>query len=408
MLGKWLHWPAIGAVLLAAALCSPVSAQGRQRQRQTMPTQPLQADGEQDERPISTRCYLVHSQLPPEQLPGVLRHLDRMALEYARRTAGLSRRADDRKLPLYLFAREEDFRKAGGPPNTSGIFDGERLLACIGRNADARAWHIIQHEAFHQFLTAKLGYELPIWMHEGLAEYFGEGVYTGDDFVLGVVPPYRLKRVQEELRLNGTGLADLIGTSHEAWNQNINQRNYDLAWSLVHFLAHAEDGAYQQSLEKFVKASAGNEAGLKMFERTVGPAETVEKQWRQFWLDYPDEQVKRTYGQVAVQTLCSYGARANLAGVKITSVDQFNQIVAAGNFRQPPGDTLATEPLEECLAYAPKLGQWQFDFTGRAGFNVQLRVAEGSALTARAIIRNGAVEAVEWSNGSSRNSRSTR
>lgn len=374
--------------MLAAALCLPAWAQSRQRQ-------PLPDIAAQAGEAVSVRCYQVHSQLPPEQLPGVLRHLDRMAVEYSRRTAGLSSRADDRKLPLYLFAREEDYLKAGGLRNTSGIFDGERLLACIGRKADARAWHIIQHEAFHQFLTAKLGYELPIWMHEGLAEYFGEGLYTGDEFVLGVVPPYRLKRVQEELRRPGPNLASLLATSHEAWNQNMSQRNYDLAWALVHFLAHADNGAHQQSLEKFIKASAGTESGLQMFERTVGPANAVEAQWQQFWLEYPNDQVRTVYGQVAAETVCSYLIRASLAGQKITSMDQLQEIVAAGQFRQRPNDTLPMEALEECLEYAPKLGQWHFDLTARQGFHVQLKTPE-SAVSAKAIIRNGMVEATDF------------
>ena len=33
---------------------------------------------------------------------------------------------------------------------------------------------------------------MPTWLNEGLAEYFGEGIFTGDGFVTGVISPERL------------------------------------------------------------------------------------------------------------------------------------------------------------------------------------------------------------------------
>jgi hypothetical protein len=42
-----------------------------------------------------------------------------------------------------------------------------------------------------------IGGELPIWVNEGMAEYFGEGIFTGDGFITGVIPPKRLRMIKE-------------------------------------------------------------------------------------------------------------------------------------------------------------------------------------------------------------------
>ena len=59
----------------------------------------------------------------------------------------------------------------------------------MAQKMDARTWHTVQHEGFHQFAHVVIRGDLPIWVNEGLAEYFGEAVFTGDGFVSGVIPP---------------------------------------------------------------------------------------------------------------------------------------------------------------------------------------------------------------------------
>ena len=49
-------------------------------------------------------------------------------------------------------------------------------------------------------MHAFIGGDIPIWVNEGLAEFFAQGLYTGDGFVTGVIPPSRLDRLKSFIR----------------------------------------------------------------------------------------------------------------------------------------------------------------------------------------------------------------
>ena len=88
-------------------------------------------------------------------------------------------------------------------PGSAGVYmrsDGEpRLMGVAGELENAFTWHLIQHEGFHQFAAAVIGGDRPVWVNEGLAEYFGEAIFTGDGFIAGIIPQWRLKRIRAEL-----------------------------------------------------------------------------------------------------------------------------------------------------------------------------------------------------------------
>ena len=52
-------------------------------------------------------------------------------------------------------------------------------MAFAGEHITAYTWHTVQHEGFHQFAHAVIGGDIPTWLNEGLAEYFGEALFTG-------------------------------------------------------------------------------------------------------------------------------------------------------------------------------------------------------------------------------------
>jgi len=111
----------------------------------------------------------------------------------------------------------------------------------------------VQHEGFHQFAHAVIRGELPPWVNEGIAEYFGESIFTGDAFVTGIIPPFRLKRVQSEIQTNRfKSVKSMMLLSHQQWNSEMEIENYDQAWSMVHFLAQGENGRYQTAFVNFM------------------------------------------------------------------------------------------------------------------------------------------------------------
>ena len=373
-------------LLLAVGLTTSLLQAGRPQPRFAANNPPT-TDGL---REIVTDNYIVRTDLPEEDLPPMLQRLAAMVREYRSRTAALSSRADDRRLPLHLYSELATYTAAGGTPGSAGFFDGERLLAYVGKLPDARAWHTIQHEAFHQYLSAKLGYEMPIWLNEGLAEYFGESLYTGDGFVSGIVPPWRLKQVRENIEHRRfIPLRDLLAMTHQQWNDSLNETNYDMAWSLVHFLAHSQRGRYQGELTRYIQDSAKGGDPLQAFAKTVGDPEKVEDAWIAYWRDLSESEVHLTYADAAVKTLSSFLGRAAAMQSRPVSIDKLAALAKSGDLPQPRGQELPLPLLIECLTWSRDLGSWRLDQTPRPKANVTLQLDDGAIVQGSYIILRG-------------------
>jgi len=326
---------------------------------------------------IITEHYILRTDLPESQIPPILKRLEAMAREYQQRTRELSDASDHRRLPFHLYSDLERYTSAGGTRGSAGFYDGERLLAYVGRQMDARSWHTIQHEAFHQFLGAKLGHEIPIWLNEGLAEYFGESLYTGDGFVSGLTPPWRMKRVKETIeRGRFSSLRELLELSHAQWNERLEQHNYDMAWSVVQFLAHADNGRYQEGLLQYIRLASRGGDPLRTFEATIGSPEQVQRAWEDYWLDLSEQQVQVSYAEAAVRTVCSFLGRAAAMRARPRDVDELFSMARRQTLPQPVDEELPLEVLIECLSWSRDLGNWQFDHGQRAQANVTLELRD--------------------------------
>src|SRR6185437_8222678 len=113
---------------------------------------------------------------------------------------------DDRDdlFEVYIFQKRADYVRFTEDrfPNTGGVFIPRRkLLAAFlenqGRDGLRRT---LQHEAFHQFAFRAIGPELPIWLNEGLAQIFEEGIWTGSQFIIGQVAPRRVRQLDQDMR----------------------------------------------------------------------------------------------------------------------------------------------------------------------------------------------------------------
>lgn len=343
---------------------------------------------------IDTTDYTVYSDLPKPMLSEVTHRLEKMVNEYRDRTESLSSKRDDRKLPLYLFSNRDDYLDQGGRQDSAGLFDGEHLLAYVGMRPDTRAWHVIQHEAFHQYLTGKLGFDVPVWLNEGLAEYFSESMYTGDGFVSGVVPPARLKRLQEAIKDDSLpSVAELVGMPHARWNTQLRQENYDMAWSLVQFLAHGDGGKYQDGMVRYVQEARTERMAVRAFDEIFGDAKVVQERWRTYWLNYQESDGKRFLAVAAVEAVCSFVARANLTHQTIKSMQQLESLVDKNDLHQPKNDSLPVTLLSEYLQWAPKLGVWEF--SPKPGPGIELVMEGGVKVRGRYAVRNGRVDQVD-------------
>jgi Protein of unknown function (DUF1570) len=305
--------------------------------------------------------YIVHSDLDLDRTNEAILRMTRMAEEYHERTkefSGVIRT----KFPFFLFKNEEDYYAAGAPPGSAGVFmvdgNGARLMAIAGDETKRFTWHVVQHEGFHQFAHAVIGGELPPWLNEGLAEYFGEGLFTGDGFVTGLLPPHRVRDIQAEINNKAfRSMENMMLMTQDGWNGRLLHTNYDMAWSMAHFLAHGDNGKYQAAFAGFVKDIGRQVNWQRAWQARFGSAEGFEKQWSAWWLGLdPDTASKQLYLKATVEMLTSILGRATMEKQTFDNWEEFSSAIKAQTVKIPKVDWLPPSLLTSAAELAERAG----------------------------------------------------
>ena len=314
------------------------------------------------------RYYIIYTDLSGDDLREAELRMAKMAEEYHNRTKDFS--GDIRtKFPFHLFRNENDYYAAGGKPGSAGMFnpnDNTLMAIVVGDHVDQSTWNVVQHEGFHQFARAVIGGELPVWVNEGLAEYFGEGIFTGDSFVTGVVPPERLDRVKKQMRTPGgkgfRSIKEMMLLAHADWNADLSLGNYDEAWSMVHFLAHAENGKYQTAFVNFMRAIGKGHQWEQAWLANFGSAEGFQAKWEHYWLNIEPAATAPLYVKANVLTLTSALARGVAQKQKFNTFDDLASAVKQGKLKIDPRDWLPAKLIQEAFADASEMRQRGYSF----------------------------------------------
>jgi hypothetical protein len=344
-----------------------------------------------------TPYYLVYTDLPPDGAAEAVARMGRLGevLRLRTRDLGFNGKITAR-LPFVLYARHADYLAAAhAAPDSAGVFLGERLVAAATDSRGSAAWHVVQHEAFHQFAAATTGTEFPAWLNEGLGEYFGEALFTGDGYTAGVVPAWRVARVKRSLKDGAfEPLAGFARVSQEQWNKQMTLARYDQAWSLVQFLLHAEEGKHRGRLVRYVKSLGGGRPAEQAWAEAFGDWVALESAWKTYWQKMPAEGTQEVYAEAAVATVTSFLARAVAAGQQFDSFDDFTRLAAAGDLRCDPRDWLPPYLLKRALDEAGESGmKYRLAGTGKATA-LTARLPDGTELVGRITLLNGRVHSV--------------
>ena len=346
-------------------------------------------------REVSIPRYLLCTDLGDDDLRAVAVRLDRLAAEYDLRTREFSQARSDKKMPFFLFSKQEDYYAAGGMQGSAGVFEGDRMMACLGGKADSRAWGTIQHEAFHQYAELKLG-RLPIWVNEGLAEYFSHGIFTGDGFVCGVIPQWRLERVRAHIAANEfLPLEEMLRYTHEQWNQRIDVTNYDQAWACIQFLAHGSGVAGQRALEQYIRDVGRGQDPVRAFRTSIGDPAEVQRRFTQWVADLPENPTLGLYGEASVATVTSFVARAAAQKQVIRSIDELKSLVERRELLCADEDWIPVQILQELLPRTEQLGSWSMTpGTRKQPPAIVLRMRDGTVVRGMFTLSRGRVSKV--------------
>ena len=290
--------------------------------------------------------------------------MTRMYEEYKRRTASFSGEPKG-KFPFFMFTKRGDYNAAGGPVASDGVFDPNtgKLMAWAQEGRIAQTWETIQHEGFHQFAAMTIQLGMPAWMNEGLAEYFGGSLFTGDCFVTGAIPSWRLKLVKKEIEEKKWKSFSVMTTmSQKEWNAKMSFTNYTQAWAMVHFLVNGEDGKYQKAFDQYIllmsRGKGPEEAWVSVFGKDVSSFQAKCEKW---WTEMPENPTKDVYAKAVVAAMTSLLARQELQKKK---VEDFEGLMAA----PLPTDTKLSRELwlppslvEGIEKVAPRVGTWKLE-----------------------------------------------
>jgi hypothetical protein len=309
------------------------------------------------ETPLETyesKYYIIHTDLPQTEAREAQLRMTRMVEQYRQLNPAAAAKLKT-PLPFYLYKNIADYTKAVGVEGSGGYFDGEKLLAAVHRSENGAiapsTWQIVQHEGFHQFAHAVIGGEIPMWADEGLAEYYGQAIFTGDGFITGLIPQSRLIRTRA-LLLSGDAkpFAQFIVLPRDQWNAKVEMKNYDQAWSLVHFLMHGEEGKLQKPFNDFLEDIAKGESAERSYHARFDEIPDLERRYRKWWLGLPDYPSSQDYARATLSTLTSFLARAHQQNQTFANFEDFTQTLAQ-NLKQPPENwlppTLFTTAVDE-------------------------------------------------------------
>ena len=350
----------------------------------------------QNLREYQTPYYIIHTDLQGDDLREAQVRMTRMFETYRARTQSFSGQID-RRFEFYLFKSKDDYLKADGPPNSAGVFSGSVLMATAGGDLQ-KAWPVIQHEGFHQFAKFVIRGDMPTWLNEGIAVYFQDSLFTGDTYYTGLISPTRLSRLQAALKANRLKpFKDLTAISHDQWNRKLIQENYDQAWSIVHYLVHGGNGAYQKAFTVYIDALSKGVPSATAWQQSHLPnPKELEPQWRKWLASLPPDPTADQYTQAYAQTFATYLARAAGQHQHFRNFEVFARAAKSGTVRTASGrgggendPWLPPRVLADDIDAATKSGaKWTLQETS-TGYWIGAECPDGARVKATVNLRTG-------------------
>ncbi len=271
-------------------------------------------------RQFNSARYTVHTDMNIRHVQPFAKHMDKVFNEYKRRFEKLnlkSRKASE-QMNLYLFETQkgyEIFLASKGIPaqNTGGMFvvnpRVNGLFTYIKDRPVRQTLSTLQHEGFHQFAFSHIGPELPIWVNEGIAQFFEDGVLVGNRFHLDIANAKRLIQIKDAIEKNRTiPFANLIAMTDKQWSENVQNLptlaalQYDQSWSMVYFLINSNDkllNAFNQYLIAVGKGVDSEVAFVNSFSLKSNSFAQLTADFEKAWARFTVDLEPNTISQVA-------------------------------------------------------------------------------------------------------------
>ncbi len=229
-----------------------------------------------------TKYYEIHTDIDDDLVKELALRMDVMLEQYQKQLAEYKLPPDQPPMTVFLFKKRDSYmgftRLAG--TNTGGMFvPGPHpfltsFLEGQGRDELRRT---LQHEAFHQFAYYAISQDIPTWLNEGLASDFEEGIWTGKAFVMGQIPPRRIRQLQADVKSGGlVPFSKFLPITPLEWTTTLHAdldkgtMYYNESWAATYYLREVERGDNHNRYVKLLRKLHDGEDAATAFKETLG------------------------------------------------------------------------------------------------------------------------------------------
>ena len=226
-------------------------------------------------RSVRTNNLFIIGNADPERLRQVAVWLEFFHSAFGRL---VSRNVIDASVPTTVIVFRDDasfipFKPLyqGRPANLAGFFQPGEDVNYIAMSLDPHLrdpFSVAFHEYVHLHLRDNIP-NVPLWLNEGLAEFYGSLEFSGNEAILGVPLGYiRLLRSEELLPLK-----TLFSIDARSAHYNEQEKTgifYGQSWALVHYLMLGGGPARQDQFKRFLNLVARGDDAAKAMEDSFG------------------------------------------------------------------------------------------------------------------------------------------
>jgi Tfp pilus assembly protein PilF len=187
--------------------------------------------------------------------------------------------------PLIIFAvRNEDSLRALLPAyweeknraHPAGIYIAgeDRHYVALRTNVETEnPYQVVYHEYTHAILNLNFR-ELPVWLNEGLAEFYANSIIEDKDVEIGRVAPYHLRVLQTERLIPIDVLFSATQSSPYYNEANHASMFYAESWAITHYLMMDPDARKRELMKYFLTDLDATGDSVAAAEKTFGNLKT--------------------------------------------------------------------------------------------------------------------------------------